>query len=210
MHPIVPKTKESVMQEIVLATGNQGKVRELSALLAPLNWRVRAQNEWDFEEVEETGLTFVENAILKARQAARITGLPALADDSGLAVEALAGAPGIYSARYAGRQASDTDNVTKLLAALAHVPPAQRQASFHCVLAFMRHADDPTPVICHGSWLGEIAQQASGDGGFGYDPVFYIPALGCTAAELDKHQKQQLSHRGQALQKLLEELAAQQ
>lgn len=209
MPPIVPKTKESVMQEVVLATGNQGKVRELSELLRPLNWRVRAQNEWHFEEVEETGLTFVENAILKARHAARLTGLPALADDSGLAVNALAGAPGIYSARYAGPQASDADNVSKLLDALASTPTEQRQASFHCVLAFMRHADDPTPIICHGSWHGEIAQYASGNGGFGYDPVFFIPTLGCTAAELDKAQKQQLSHRGQALRKLLDELATQ-
>ncbi|MDN7138865.1 XTP/dITP diphosphatase [Pseudidiomarina sp. 1ASP75-14] len=194
------------MQQLVLATGNQGKIRELQALLQALDWQVRAQGEWQFEEVEETGLSFIENALLKARHAAAQTGLPALADDSGLAVDALAGAPGIYSARYAGAQASDQANVDKLLSDLANVPPGQRQASFHCVLAFMRHATDPTPIVCHGVWHGEIALQPSGAGGFGYDPVFYVANEGCTAAELEKSQKQQLSHRGQALQQLLKQL----
>lgn len=207
--PIVPKPKSSVMQEVVLATGNQGKIRELEELLQPLDWRVRAQGEWHFEEVEETGLSFVENAILKARHAAEQTGLAALADDSGLAVDALAGAPGIYSARYAGAQASDQKNVAKLLSALAAVPAEQRSASFHCVLAFMRHATDPTPIICHGSWHGQIALQPSGKEGFGYDPVFFVPTENCTAAELTKSRKQQLSHRGQALRQLLQQLQQQ-
>ncbi len=206
MFVIVPKSKAAVMQEVVLATGNQGKVRELSALLEPLEWRVRPQSEWDFAEAEETGLTFIENAILKARHAAQQTGLPALADDSGLAVQALGGAPGIYSARYAGAEASDADNVNKLLDALAQVPNHARQASFHCVLAFLRHAEDPTPIICHGRWHGEITRQPSGTGGFGYDPVFWVPSENCTAAELSKERKQVLSHRGQALQQLLQQL----
>lgn len=207
--PIVPKPKSSVMQEVVLATGNQGKIRELKRLLLPLDWHVRAQSEWNFEEAEETGLSFVENAILKARHAAQQTGLPALADDSGLAVDALGGAPGIYSARYAGANASDQDNVAKLLAALADTPSQQRTASFHCVLAFMRHATDPTPVLCHGIWHGEIATQPSGEGGFGYDPVFYVASENCTAAQLSVERKQQLSHRGQALRQLIQQLQAQ-
>ncbi|WP_377149277.1 RdgB/HAM1 family non-canonical purine NTP pyrophosphatase [Pseudidiomarina halophila] len=207
--PIVPKLKSSVMQEVVLATGNQGKIRELKRLLQPLDWHVRAQGEWNFEEAEETGLSFVENAILKARHAAQHTGLPALADDSGLAVDALGGAPGIYSARYAGASASDQDNVAKLLVALADTPAERRTASFHCVLAFMRHASDPTPVLCHGVWHGEIAMQPSGEGGFGYDPVFYLAGENCTAAQLSAEQKQQLSHRGQALRQLIQQLQAQ-
>ena len=194
------------MQEVVLATGNQGKIRELGELLSPLDWQVRPQSEWGFAEAEETGLTFIENAILKARHAARHTGSPALADDSGLAVRALHGAPGIYSARYAGANASDSDNVEKLLAALQSVPAAERQASFHCVLAFLRHAEDPTPVICHGTWHGTITQQPAGNGGFGYDPVFWVAAENCTAAELSKSRKQALSHRGQALRQLIQQL----
>lgn len=203
---IVPKSKAAVMQEVVLATGNKGKVRELSDMLRPLQWRLRPQSEWDFEEAEETGLTFIENAILKARHAAKHTGLPALADDSGLAVQALAGAPGIYSARYAGANASDTDNVNKLLAALREVPQGERKASFHCVLAFLQHAEDPTPIICHGIWQGEVTLAPAGSGGFGYDPVFWVASENCTAAELAKERKQVLSHRGQALRQLLREL----
>ncbi|MGQ4275449.1 RdgB/HAM1 family non-canonical purine NTP pyrophosphatase [Pseudidiomarina sp. E22-M8] len=197
------------MQEVVLATGNQGKIRELKELLQPLDWQVRAQGEWKFAEAEETGLSFVENAILKARHAAEQTGLPALADDSGLAVNALDGAPGIYSARYAGDNATDHDNVVKLLDALADSPPERRTASFHCVLAFMRHATDPTPVLCHGIWHGQIALLPSGEGGFGYDPVFYLASENCTAAELASARKRQLSHRGQALRNLIRQLQAQ-
>lgn len=194
------------MQEIVLATGNQGKVKELRAMLAPQSWRVRPQTEWNFVEAEETGLTFIENAIIKARHAAQLTGLPALADDSGLAVDALGGAPGIYSARYAGTTATDTENVDKLLAQLAGVPTEQRTAQFHCVLVFLRHAEDPTPLVCHGIWHGSITTQASGTQGFGYDPVFWVEAHHCTAAELEPEQKSQLSHRGQALRQLLQGL----
>ncbi|KFZ30219.1 nucleoside-triphosphate diphosphatase [Pseudidiomarina salinarum] len=194
------------MREIVLATGNQGKVQELQDLLAPLQWQVFPQSKWGFTEAEETGLTFVENALIKARHAALHTGLPALADDSGLAVDALRGAPGIYSARYAGNDATDSDNVGKLLQALADVPPAQRQASFHCVLVFLEHAEDPTPVICHGRWDGLITEQPRGTQGFGYDPVFWVPAENCTSAELSRAKKQQLSHRGQALRQLIQQL----
>lgn len=194
------------MQEIVLATGNQGKVKELRAMLAPLSWRVRPQTEWNFVEAEETGLTFIENAIIKARHAAQLTGLPALADDSGLAVDALGGAPGIYSARYAGATATDTENVDKLLAQLAGVPAEQRTAQFHCVLVFLRHAEDPTPLVCHGIWHGSITTQASGTQGFGYDPVFWVNTHHCTAAELEPEQKRELSHRGQALRQLLQAL----
>ncbi|WP_411357932.1 RdgB/HAM1 family non-canonical purine NTP pyrophosphatase [Pseudidiomarina salilacus] len=190
------------MQEVVLATGNAGKIRELTELLLPFQWHVRPQAEWNFAEAEETGLTFIENAILKARHAARITGLPALADDSGLAVDALGGAPGIYSARYAGLNASDQDNIDTLLTALQGVDEAERGASFHCVLAFLRHAEDPTPIICHGRWRGIITTVPSGDKGFGYDPLFYVASEGCTAAQLSADRKRELSHRGQALRQL--------
>lgn len=198
------------MQKVVLATGNKGKVAELSAMLAPFAFEVIPQTALGVTDADETGLTFVENAILKARHAAQSTGLPAIADDSGLAVNALAGAPGIYSARYAGSNSNDAANIAKLLEALAAVPPAERQAAFHCVLVYLRHADDPTPLICHGSWAGEIALTASGQGGFGYDPVFYLPALAKTAAELSATEKQQLSHRGKALRQLLQQLRLQQ
>lgn len=194
------------MRELVLATGNQGKVKELQNLLAAANWQVKPQSLWQLPEAEETGTTFVENAIIKARHAARLTGLPAIADDSGLAVAALDGAPGVYSARYAGANATDNDNVTKLLAALKEVPPSQRQACFHCVLVYLKHAQDPTPLICHGQWQGEIAMTTAGSGGFGYDPVFFVPAENCTAAELNPSRKHQLSHRGQALRELLTKL----
>jgi len=194
------------MQKVVLATGNKGKVAELSAMLKPFALAVIPQTELGVTDADETGLTFVENAILKARHAALVTGLPAIADDSGLAVQALAGTPGIYSARYAGENATDADNIKKLLAELTNVPSSQRQAAFHCVLVYLRHAADPTPLICHGSWAGEIALESSGHGGFGYDPVFYLPALGKTAAQLLPEEKQQLSHRGLALRQLLKQL----
>ncbi|MBW1252334.1 XTP/dITP diphosphohydrolase [Pantoea allii] len=192
------------MQKVVLATGNPGKVRELADLLAAFGLDIVAQTELGVESAEETGLTFIENAILKARHAAQLTGLPALADDSGLAVNALGGAPGIYSARYAGEEASDQQNLEKLLQALENTPDGQRQAQFHCVLVYLRHASDPTPLVFHGSWDGEITRTAAGNGGFGYDPVFYVPALGKTAAELTKAEKGNVSHRGKALTLLLE------
>jgi len=192
------------MQKVVLATGNPGKVRELADLLAAYGLDIVAQTELGVESAEETGLTFIENAILKARHAAQITGLPAIADDSGLAVDALGGAPGIYSARYAGLDASDQQNLDKLLVALENVPDGQRQAQFHCVLVYVRHAEDPVPLVFHGSWDGEITRAAAGEGGFGYDPIFYVPELGKTAGELSKDEKRAVSHRGKALTLLLE------
>lgn len=190
------------MQKVVLATGNAGKVRELAHLLADFGLDVVAQTELGVESAEETGLTFIENAILKARHAAAVTGLPAVADDSGLAVDFLGGAPGIYSARYAGVDASDQQNLDKLLVALKDVPQGQRNAQFHCVLVYMRHAEDPTPLVCHGSWAGEITFAQAGEGGFGYDPIFYVPELSKTAAELSREEKSAVSHRGQALKLL--------
>ncbi|AVR01242.1 XTP/dITP diphosphatase [Pluralibacter gergoviae] len=194
------------MQKVVLATGNAGKVRELASLLNDFGLDVVAQTELNVDSVEETGLTFIENAILKARHAAKVTGLPAIADDSGLAVDFLGGAPGIYSARYAGEEASDRQNLEKLLDALKDVPDAQRQAQFHCVLVYMRHAGDPTPLVCHGSWSGVITREAAGSGGFGYDPIFFVPSEGKTAAELSREEKIAISHRGRALKLLLEAL----
>lgn len=195
------------MQKVVLATGNPGKVRELAHLLADFGLEVVAQTELGVDDADETGLTFIENAILKARHAAQITGLPAVADDSGLAVDFLGGAPGIYSARYSGEGATDQRNLDKLLEALKDVPDGQRQAQFHCVLVYMRHADDPTPLVCHGSWAGEIIRAPAGAGGFGYDPIFYVPALGKTAAELTREEKSAVSHRGLALAQLLQAMS---
>ncbi|RLT95112.1 XTP/dITP diphosphatase [Ketobacter sp.] len=192
------------MQDIVVATGNQGKLREINQVLNPFGLQARGQGEFQVEEVEETGLTFVENALLKARHASRVTGKPALADDSGLEVDALLGAPGIYSARYAGADASDAANVAKLLQALQGLPREQRQARFQCVMVYLRHADDPVPLICQGTWEGYIDEQASGSNGFGYDPVFVVPTHQCTAAQLPPDIKNQLSHRGQALQQLMQ------
>lgn len=192
------------MQKVVLATGNAGKVRELASLLQDFGLDIVAQTDLGVESAEETGLTFIENSILKARHAAAITGLPAIADDSGLAVDALGGAPGIYSARYAGVDASDSQNLEKLLVALKNVPDGQRQAQFHCVLVYLRHADDPTPLVFHGVWPGEITHAPAGEGGFGYDPIFYVPSEGKTAAELTREEKSAISHRGQALKQLLE------
>lgn len=194
------------MQKVVLATGNPGKVRELASLLADFGLDIVAQTELGVDSAEETGLTFIENAILKARHAAHITGLPAIADDSGLAVDALGGAPGIYSARYSGADASDQQNLDKLLLTLKDVPDAQRRASFHCVLVYLRHAEDPTPIVCHGSWQGVLTHEAAGSGGFGYDPIFFVPELGKTAAELTREEKNAQSHRGQALRLLLDVL----
>ena len=192
------------MQKVVLATGNAGKVRELADLLGDFGLNVVAQTELGVESAEETGLTFIENAILKARHASQVTGLPAIADDSGLAVDVLGGAPGIYSARYAGVDASDQQNLEKLLATLKDVPDVQRKARFHCVLVYMRHAEDPTPLVCHGSWEGQITRESAGEGGFGYDPIFFVPSEGKTAAELTRDEKRAISHRGRALKLLLE------
>jgi XTP/dITP diphosphohydrolase len=191
------------MKDIVLASSNKGKVREINQVLAGLDMVVRPQGEFGVIDAEETGLTFVENAILKARNAAQHTGLPAIADDSGLEVDALAGAPGIYSARFAGEGASDQANLEKLLDALQDTPEENRTARFQCLMVYMRHANDPTPLICQGSWEGRILTAARGSNGFGYDPVFYVPTHDCSSAELPAETKNQLSHRGQALRKLV-------
>lgn len=191
------------MRKIVLATANNGKIREFNDLFLDCDLQIIAQDVLNVPAVEETGASFIENAILKARHAAKITGLPAIADDSGLAVDILSGAPGIYSARYAGKECDDVKNCTKLLAALQHVPQSQRTAHFHCVLAYLRHADDPMPIVCQGTWTGEIALQPIGKSGFGYDPIFYLPTLNRTAAELTPAQKNSYSHRSQALRQLL-------
>ncbi len=187
------------MRKIVLATANPGKLRELQAVLAGLDFEIVPQSAFGVPEAEETGLTFIENALLKARNAAFYTGLPALADDSGLAVDALGGVPGIYSARYAGAGAGDRANIGKLLAELEGVPAERRTARFVCVLALLHHPADPTPLICQGSWEGTILTEPRGEGGFGYDPIFFVPGEQRTAAELEPAVKNQISHRGQAL-----------
>lgn len=192
-----------MIKQIVLASGNKGKLREFNQLLADLQYEVLPQSAFTETEADETGLSFVENAILKARHAARISGLPALADDSGLEVDVLDGAPGIYSARFAGNQASDEDNNRKLINMLSAFEPEKRTARFQCVLVFMRHAQDPTPLICQGTWEGIIVDTPRGSNGFGYDPLFYIPELDCCSAELSPEEKGQLSHRAQAVVKLL-------
>ncbi len=191
------------MQKIVLATGNAGKLKELRALLADQPFDIVSQKDLGISDADETGLSFVENAILKARHASRISGMPALADDSGLCVDVLGGAPGIYSARYAGPGASDADNNRKLLETLL---PLRAQspltARFVCVLVLVRHADDPLPLICQGEWEGEILAQPRGEQGFGYDPLFFVPSDNMSSAELPRERKNALSHRGQALQQL--------
>ncbi|MEJ2631562.1 MAG: RdgB/HAM1 family non-canonical purine NTP pyrophosphatase [Acidihalobacter sp.] len=197
------------IDRIVLATGNLGKVRELGAILADLGVHVLPQSDFGVPEADETGLSFVENAILKARNAAAHTGLPAIADDSGIEVDALNGAPGIYSARYAGADGDDAANNAKLLAALAELPPAARSARFRSVVVFMRHAEDPSPLIAEGAWEGRILDASRGSGGFGYDPLFQVAGRDVSAAELPAEEKNRLSHRGQALRRLLAELTGQ-
>lgn len=193
------------MTRLVLASGNAGKLREFTHLLAPLKISIVPQSELDVPEAAETGLSFVENAIIKARNACVHSGLPAIADDSGIEVDALHGAPGIYSSRYAGVDASDADNLNALLEALKDVPENERNARFQCVLVFMRHAEDPTPLICQASWQGSILTRPVGDGGFGYDPVFWVPETDGSAAELSDEQKQAISHRGKAMRQFIEE-----
>ncbi len=193
--------------ELVLASHNAGKLKELQAMLGD-SVKVRSIAEFTDVEPEETGLSFVENAILKARNAARVSGLPALADDSGLAVDFLGGAPGIYSARYANGQ-GDAANNAKLLEVLADVPEAERGAQFICSLALMRHADDPLPILCEGSWRGSILFEPRGDQGFGYDPLFWVPECSCSAAELAPVDKNRLSHRARAMALLKQRLGLQ-
>ena len=191
---------------VVLASNNKGKIREINAVLQPLDLKVLAQKEFTREEAVEDGLSFVENAIKKARFAAAASGLPAIADDSGLEVDALDGAPGIYSARYAGDNASDQDNLEKLLKELQGVEEEKRTARFQCLMVYVRHENDPVPIICQGTWEGRILSAPQGNNGFGYDPVFFVPEENCSSAELPAERKNQLSHRGRALRQLLQVL----
>lgn len=192
--------------QVVLASSNPGKLREFQYLLADRGIDVVAQSAFEVPDAEETGLSFVENAIIKARHAARVTGLPTIADDSGLEVDFLDGAPGIYSARFAGPRARDADNNARLLKLLKGVPEEQRTARYQCLLVFMRHAADPTPLICQGSWEGIITTQPRGEQGFGYDPLFHVREQNCTVAELPREVKNTLSHRARAMRQLLEKL----
>tara|TARA_R110001583_G_scaffold3182_5_gene20833 strand:- start:1293 stop:1892 length:600 start_codon:yes stop_codon:yes gene_type:complete len=194
------------MQQIVLASGNAGKLQEFNQVLAGLDFKVLAQSAFAVGEVDETGLTFVENAILKARHVSQVSGLPALADDSGLEVDFLKGAPGIYSARFSGAGATDTRNNAKLLELLSGVPEAERGARFQCLLVYLRHPEDPTPLICQGTWEGRILEAPQGDNGFGYDPLFWVPECQCSSAELLPEQKNRLSHRGQAVAEFVRRL----
>ena len=194
------------MQKLVIASGNKGKLRELSALLEPLDYEVHTQAEFNVPDVPETGTTFVENAIIKARHAAELTGLAAVADDSGIEVDALDGAPGVYSARFSAPNATDAKNNALLVEKLRDVPEADRTARYRAVIVYMRHANDPSPIICEGSWEGRIVLEPRGEGGFGYDPYFFVPTHGCTSAELSADQKNAISHRGQALTELVEKL----
>lgn len=192
--------------KLVLASSNRGKLEELRALLRSHDLELVAQTDLGVNDAEETGVTFIENALLKARHAARISGLPALADDSGICVDALRGAPGLYSARYAGQHGDAAANIDKLLHDLQDVPEAQRSAHFYCVLVLVRHADDPQPIIAEGEWHGRILQARRGDGGHGYDPVFLDPELGLSAAEMPADSKNERSHRGKALTVLQQRL----
>lgn len=191
---------------VVLASSNPGKLREINQILTTLALTVVPQSDYNVPDADETGLTFVENALLKARNATRHSGLPAIADDSGIEVDYLNGAPGIYSARYAGKNANDAQNLEKLLANLKGIPDPERTARFQCLMVYLRHEFDPTPVICQGTWEGKILLEPRGKNGFGYDPVFFVPTHKCSSAELPAEEKNKLSHRGQALRKLVEEL----
>ncbi len=197
------------MKQLVLASGNPGKLRELAAILNDLDYRLSPQAEFDIEEVPETGTTFVENAIIKARHAALRASLPALADDSGIEVDALDGAPGVYSARFSGPGANDASNNALLIEKLRDLPAESRTARYRAVIVLMRHAADPSPLIAEGSWEGIIQLQPSGTGGFGYDPYFYLPELRCSSAELSAEEKNRISHRGKALQQLKQRLLEQ-
>jgi len=197
------------MSKIVLASGNAGKLKEFSELLSDLDTEIVPQSHFKLTEAEETGLTFVENAIIKARHACLHTGLPAIADDSGIEVDALKGAPGIYSARYSGPGASDQQNLDALLTALKDIPEPQRSARYQCVIVYLRHAEDPTPIICQASWEGKILMAPTGQGGFGYDPIFWVEASNCSAAELTAQEKHAVSHRGKAIREFLKQFQLQ-
>jgi len=194
------------MRQVILASGNQGKLVELQDVLCGKDIDLIPQSEFNVSDVPENGLSFVENALIKARHACIETGLPSIADDSGIEVDALNGGPGIYSARYAGAigPSADAENNAKLVAELEQVPDLERTARFQCVIVFLRHANDAMPLICRGTWEGRILFEESGNNGFGYDPLFYVPTHDCTSAELDPEIKNSLSHRGQALRQLLQ------
>lgn len=192
MNPTLP-------EKIVLASSNKGKLKEFDALFSPMGIAIHPQSDFNIEGADETGQTFIENSILKARHASTLSGLPAIADDSGIAVDVLHGAPGIYSARYAGEPGNDENNIAKLLKDMNSVPDANRTARFHCVLTYIQHADDPTPLLFHGQWEGLILREKRGLEGFGYDPVFYIPEEQCAAAELPLKIKNKISHRAKAM-----------
>jgi XTP/dITP diphosphohydrolase len=194
------------MRKIVIATGNPGKLREFQALLVQCDFEAIPQSTFKVIDAEETGTTFVENAIIKARHACKHTGLPAIADDSGIEVDALNGRPGVFSARYSGVNANDANNNQTLLSELKEVPFEKRTARYHAVLAFMRHETDPTPILCLGTWEGIILTEPRGENGFGYDPLFFVPSHNCSAAELDKTEKNRISHRGKAMAELLTHL----
>jgi len=194
------------IKKVVIASGNQGKLKEFSKLFSKLDIEALPQSLFDLTSAEETGLTFVENAILKARHAAKESGLPALADDSGIEIDALNGAPGIYSARFSGIDATDQSNNALLLEKLRGIEPQRRTARYRCVLVLMRHASDPSPIIANASWEGRILEKPQGDGGFGYDPLFWVEEHQCSSAELDPKLKNSISHRGLAMQKLLKKL----
>lgn len=195
---------------IVLASNNQGKLKEFQALFSPLDIHIKPQRELGVEDADETGLSFVENAIIKARHACAVTGMPAISDDSGLEVDALQGAPGIYSARFSGSSATDQSNNALLLEKLQGLNDEERSARFHCVLVYMRHEKDPTPLICHASWEGRILHAPQGEQGFGYDPLFWLEEQQCSSAELDRALKNKISHRGQALALLMQAMEARQ
>lgn len=195
-----------MMTTLILASSNAGKLREFRAILAPLNLQCQPQGDYEISDADETGLSFIENAIIKARHASQYTGLPALADDSGVCVDTLGGEPGIYTARYAGTHGDHDANLNKLLAKLDGVPDDQRSAHFICTLALVRHANDPDPLLAIGRWYGRILTKRCGQNGFGYDPIFYVPEQQCSAAELPNDIKNRISHRGIASQQLLHAL----
>lgn len=198
----------NTLSKLVIASANAGKIRELQSSLKELDITVIPQEELNIPDIEETGLSFVENSILKARNASALSGLPAIADDSGLEVDFLKGAPGIYSARFSGENATDALNREKLLSLLADVPASERSARYQTVIVFMRHSTDPTPIICQGTWEGQISTEERGSNGFGYDSIFFLPDRNCHAAELDDNTKQKLSHRGKAMSAFLQQLRA--
>jgi XTP/dITP diphosphohydrolase len=200
---------EKLSSDLVLASANPGKIKELQQMLGGLGFNILPQTQLNIEDIEETGLSFVENSILKARNAAAHANLPAIADDSGLEVDFLDGAPGIYSARFAGEGATDATNRDKLLELMKNAPENQRSARYQTVIVYMRHANDPTPLICQGTWEGTIALSEKGEGGFGYDPIFQVTETNCRAAELDRQTKNKISHRGKAIANLLMRLQTQ-